>query len=189
MEAVKYSKYDLLGQVEKQLSDEPPRLWELIGRAIKPRSLPFSFYVPNDLYLRGKVLCDDVNKMTETQKELTQCMLVEYLFSIEFMYRVRRNTAYELFIKIINREKQLPLERDNPIIFSRSMSQVETKIHKDDIYRAEVFLKDVEYHSQHNFTVERLINVIYQDFLIEYLRGRRSYILEELIVYMDDLYS
>ena len=191
MDDVKYSSYDLLGYEKRSLEqkEEPPRFWTILGRDIfKQKMFTFEFLIPNDLYLRAEVLCEDVNRMAETKKELTQPILIEYIFS-EFLYEVRKNvhnTNY-LYSRIKKRQEQLPLEENNPIIPTKSKSKVASKIHREDVLRSEVFLRDIAEHDpNHKLTVEKLINIVYQDFIIEYKQGRRKDVFEELVDYMED---
>ncbi len=182
---IKYSQYDLINKEIKEL-DEKGFANRFMNFILTDRRLPFKLKVPNDLYQRAEVLCEDVEEMKDDTKSFTQAHLVVYIFR-EFLDEVRKNDGNlrPFQMKLNNRIKDLPMINGQPLLPQKSKTTLHTKIGRKEVLRAEVFLKDLSFLSNHDLTVEKLIEIVYLDFLVEYQQGRRKKVLKEIVDAID----
>jgi hypothetical protein len=186
MEAIKYSQYGLI-QEELKLLGGISFSSGLLSFLTRNMKLKFQLSVPNDLYQRADVLCDDILQMRSANKEYRQGELVEHIF-LDFLDEVRKHDGNvgAIYNRLNVRKQQLPLVNDKPLIASKSSTSIQTKIHRDDVLRAEVLLKDLSYFvPSHGLSVEELIEIVYLDFLLEYTKGRRKNVLKEILETID----
>lgn len=183
---IKYSQYGLINRSLLQL-EETGFMNRIFNALITDKRLTFKISIPNDLYLRADVLCDDVLQMRTVEKEYTQGELVQHIF-LDFLDEVRRHDSNvgAIHTRLNVRLQQLPLVNDQPIIPSRSKTSIQTKIDRRDVLRAEVLLQDLSYFvPNHGLNVEKLIEIVYLDFLTEYQKGRRKNVIKEILEYID----
>lgn len=186
MNGVKYSKYALINQ-ELIALEADSLLDRFLTVFLKDKRLMFELYVPNELYFRANVLCDDVLEKRVINKEYTQGELVEHIF-LDFLDEVRNHDSNvgAIFTKLMVRKQELPLVNENPIIKVKSKSKLLIKLDREDVLRAEVLLQDLSYfHPNHGMDVEELIEIVYLDFLLEYTKGRRKNVVKEILEYID----
>lgn len=185
LEAIKYSQYDLLGEEEELLEDRG--FFLRLITSVRSNRLKFEVRVPNDLFIRAEVLCDDIIQLRESDKQYTQSELIEHLFT-DFLEMVRKHDSNvgAIYNRLRVRKQELPTVKDNPLFPSKSFTTVTTKIHRDDVLRAEVLLKDLSYFEpRHKLDVEEVIEIVYLDFLLEYTKGRRKDVIKEILEYLD----
>ncbi|KAA9015740.1 hypothetical protein [Niallia endozanthoxylica] len=185
MSEIKYSQYDLINKEIKEL-DEGGFANRFVNFILTDRRLPFKVKVPNDLFQRAEILCEDVVEMKENNKAFTQAELIEYIFK-EFLEEVRKNDGNlrSFQMKFNNRMKDLPMINGQPLLPQKRKTTLHTKIGRKEVRRAEVFLKDLSFLSNHDLTVEKLLEMVYIDFLNEYQQGRRKKVLKEIIEAID----
>lgn len=186
MSDVKYSQYGLINKELMQLNEKG--FWNrLINSFITHKKLTFTLSVPNELYFRADVLCDDIYQLRESNKKYTQSDLIEHVFS-EFLDEVRKNDSSvgSIHTRLNVRTQQLPMVNDRPLIPGRSKTTVMAKIETEDVLRAEVLLQDLSFFApSHGITVEKLIEIVYLDFLLEYTKGRRTNVMKEILEYLE----
>ncbi|MFB3168488.1 hypothetical protein P5G62_015325 [Neobacillus sp. 179-C4.2 HS] len=186
MEGVKYSRYNLINREILALEDRGI-MNRFINFLLKDRRLVFKISVPNDLYQRAEVLCDDIFQKRSDDKEYKQSELVEHVF-LDFIDEVRNNDSNvgSIYTRLNVRKQQLPMVNDNPLLPSKSNTTVITKIDRDDVLRAEVLLQDLSYFvPKHGMDVEQLIEIVYLDFLLEYTKGRRKNVIKDILEYLE----
>jgi hypothetical protein len=186
MTTVKYSKYGLINQ-ELMALDEDTFFGRLLNAFLKDKRLAFEIMVPNDLYFRADVLCDDILQKRKNDKEYTQSELVQHVF-FDFLDEVRDHDGNvgAIYTKLDVRRQEILRVNENPLVPSRSRKKLLIKIDRDDALRAEVLLQDLEYFQpNHNLDVEKLIEIVYLDFLLEYTKGRRRNVIKEILEYID----
>lgn len=185
MEEVKYSKYGLINRELLALEERGIKN-RLINYVLTDKKLAFSIQVPNDLYARAESLCDDIVQMREGNKDYTQVELVQHVF-LDFLDEVRKNygDVHSIYTRLDIRRQELPMVNDRPLVPSRSMKTLQIKIHREDVLRAEWFLSDLSYFVPgHGLQVEKLIEIVYLDFLLEYKKGRRKNVIMEILQYI-----
>lgn len=190
MTTVKYSQYNLLMEELEFLEEKNPFM-RALHCLFKPKFLSFNIAVPNDLYLRAETLCDDVTTLREENKTYTQSRLIDHTFN-DFIEQVRRHDSNvgSIYTRLILRNQQIPLVNGTPLFPAKSRTTIPTKIPRDNVYRAEVLLKDLSvFAPKHSFKVENLIEIVYLDFLLEYQNGRRSNVIKEILNELDGNYE
>lgn len=185
METVKYSRFDLINK-ELALLEGKRGVGRFLSFLLKEKRFKFNLIIPNDLYSRAEILCDDILQKRSEDKEFTQGELAEHLF-LEFLDEVRNHDSNvgTIYTRLDVRKKQLPLVDDKPLIPVKSTTTIETKIEREDVLRAEWLLKDLSYFApKHGLDVEQLIEIVYLDFLLEYSKGRRKNVIKEILDYV-----
>jgi hypothetical protein len=113
--------------------------------------------------------------------------LAEHVF-FDFLAEVRKNDSVvgSIYTRLNVRKQQLPLVNDQPLLPAKSKTTVIIKVHRDDVFRAEILLKDqANFVHKHELSVEKLIEIVYLDFLLEYSKGRRKNVIKEIQEYID----
>lgn len=185
MSDIKYSQYGLINEELSELNERGiiNRIFNFI---VRERRLRFNIEVPNELYLRAEILCKDVVERSKKNNVYTQGELVEHVF-LDFLDEVREadGNLRSIYNKLKVRIEELPMVNDHPLIPRKSKTSVFTSIDREDVLRAEVLLKDLSYFSNHGLTVEKLIEIVYIDFLVEYQKDRRKNVMNEILEYID----
>ncbi|WP_078382324.1 hypothetical protein [Sutcliffiella halmapala] len=185
MPAVKYSKYDLLNK-EYDLPEKRSVLLKIFN-FLSGERYRFDIPVPNDMYVRADVLCDDIVHLSDHDIQFKQSDLIEHIY-FDFLDEVRRNDSNvgSIYNRITVRKQELPFINNHPIVPVRSTTVVTVELDKEEALRAEVLLEDLSYFfPKHEWNVEKLIQVVYLDFLLEYVRGRRKNVLKEIVQYLN----
>jgi hypothetical protein len=188
VEKVKYSRYNLINK-ELSSSNELGFIDRLLSYLTYERKYKFQVSVPNDLYFRAEILCDDILQKRIEDKEYTQGELAEHVF-LDFIDEVRNHDSNvgAIYNKVNVRKQQLPLVNDNPLLPSKSTTTIDVKIYRDDLLRAEVLLRDLSHFvPKHGLDVEELIEIVYLDFLLEYEKGRRKNVIKEILEYLEEV--
>lgn len=185
LNTVKYSQYGLIQEEQRLLEDNA--FLNRLSAIFRERRLKFEVVVPNDMIVRAEVLCDDITQLREKDKAYTQSELMEHLF-IEFLDAVRKHDSNvgAIYNKLMVRKQELPTINGNPLFPSKSNTTVATRIQRDEVLRAEVLLQDLSYFEpNHKLNVEKIIEIVYLDFLLEYMKGRRKDVIKEILEYID----
>jgi hypothetical protein len=186
MTTVKYSKYGLINQ-ELMALEEDTFFGRLLNILLKDSRLTFEVMVPNDLYFRADVLCDDVYQKRNSDKRYNQGELVEHVF-LDFLDEVRDydGNVGAIYTKLDVRRQEILRVNENPLVPSRSRRKLIAKLDREDALRAEVLLQDLSYFQpDHSLDVEKLVEIVYLDFLLEYTKGRRKNVIKEILEYID----
>jgi hypothetical protein len=186
LEVTKYSQYDLINK-ELQLLENKSFINRLFYSLLQERRYKFTLCVPNDIYSRAEILCDDILQMRYEDKVYSQGQLAEHIF-LDFLDEVRNHDSNvgAIYTRLDVRKKQLPIIENAPLLPTRSNTTIITTILKNDVLRAEWLLKDLSYFKpKHGITVEHLIEIVYIDFLFEYTHGRRKNVLNEILECID----
>jgi hypothetical protein len=186
LEAIKYSQYDLIKE-ELQTLENKGFFNRLFYSILKEKRLKFTLSVPNDLYSRAEILCDDILQIRNEDKVYSQGQLAEHVF-LDFLdeVRIHDSNVGAIYTRLDVRKKQLPIIENAPLLPTKSNSTIITTIQREDVLRAEWLLKDLSYFKpNHGLTVEHLIEFVYIDFLFEYTHGRRKNVTKEILEYID----
>lgn len=204
-----FSKFNML----KEKMNEGRRK-SLLDRVLEPKYKYLKIEVPYYDYLRGKVLLDDMSIVVPNCPPIDISLLV-YLLYIQFLFQVRAGTELKVLSQNIlskmdsldllalpaSRKKQQKLANVSPNLFTLQEFEVveERKIPKEkiacitlriktsEIYRGEILLNDIfNLNSEYQFTVERIITMLYMDFIQMVKRvGNERRILQSIIHSME----
>lgn len=157
--------------------------------------------IPRSTYFRMKVLCEDINELSG--QYFDQKKMLDILWR-DFINQVKKvpdfKTVYDL---LMDRETKMTVvtreviqERKNTFTFFENEEVVPTKkyISKNDnvtfrylmnrkqALRGEVMLADIaEIHPNHHFTLERVLEIIYCDFIEKYKQGESEKVVEQIV--------
>ncbi|WP_217270015.1 hypothetical protein [Neobacillus endophyticus] len=187
MSTIKYSQYDLLSEELALLEEVKNPFRRALNSLFKPKTFLFHVSVPNDLYLRAETLCDDVTNLRDEDETYTQSELVNHTFC-SFIDQVRKHDSNVggIYNRLIVRKQEILVVNNTPLFPAKSKTTVSTKIHREDVYRSEVLLRDLAvFAPKHSLQVEHLIEIVYLDFLLEYQNGRRKNVIKEIVDTLD----
>lgn len=182
----KYSEYGLINQGLMELNKKG-LMNRFFNNIISDKRLTFNIDVPNDLFFRAEILCDDIVQMSESNKGYSQQELAEQIF-YDFIEEIRKNDGNvgSIYTRLNVRQQELPLVNDHPLRPAQSCTKLQVKIQKAEVLRAEVLLADLaQFEPNHGLTVEKLIEIVYLDFLLEYKNGRRQNVINEILEIID----
>lgn len=186
LEVIKYSQYDLIKE-ELQTLENKGFFHRIFYSILKEKRYKFTLSVPNDLYSRAEILCDDILQMRNDDKVYTQGQLAEHVF-LDFLEEVRIHDSNvgAIYTRLDVRKKQIPIIENAPLLHTKSNTTAIIAINREDVLRAEWLLKDLShFRPNHGITVEHLIELVYIDFLFEYTHGRRKNVIKEILEYID----
>ncbi len=151
----------------------------------------FSIKTPNYLYIRAKVLCDDVYDLSGYSMEVEE---IVYLLYRDFLQSVKEYddpvSIYQMmFLSIESNSKSHIQERFYSVKEDMKSAQyLNVAMKKKDVLRGEIFLRDLESRiPNHGLTVEMVIQSLFNDFLNEYVNGSSQTVISQLIERLEDI--
>lgn len=182
-----YSRKNLL-----QKSTEMKTTWLNI---VNLSSVILELNIPRNTYFRMKVLCEDISELSGAL--FTQQKMIDLLWS-QFIDRVKMvpnfETVHDLLIEregnrtIVKKEIK---QHQNTFSFFEASQEVRTKTDNNVIHyrmnrkqalRGEVMLADIsEVKPEHSLTLERVIKIIYCDFIDKYKQGESENVVEQIV--------
>lgn len=189
-----YSNLNLIGEelsLLKPMSEAKGFLNKMLdGWLYSPTSrVTLKIPVPGHMYIRARCFCDDVSEVQGERFRHVQ--LIDILYH-DFLYFIRKNndpqSIYNMLrlkdgtIVISEHEDEriidtLDDESDYIAEFSYSMA-------RKDALRGEYILSDLsKVYPDHDYTLERVIQILYCDFIDEYSKGKMQNVVERIINY------
>ncbi|WNF36382.1 hypothetical protein RJD24_18465 [Bacillaceae bacterium IKA-2] len=182
-----YSKQNLL-----QKSIEMKTTWLNI---VNLSSVVIEFNVPRSTYFRMKVLCEDIHELSGQM--FTQQKMIEILWR-DFIEVVKMTpnpeTIYNLLIERSGTKKVVKeeiLQEVNTFSFFEKTYEVKPQTNSNVIHyrmnrkqalRGEVMLADMaEVKPRHELTLEKVLEIIYCDFIEKYKQGESEQVVEQII--------
>lgn len=164
-------------------------------------SVFFELSVPRSSYFRMKVLCEDINELSG--ELFTQQKMLDILWR-DFINQVKKvpnfKTVYDLLMERETKMTVVTTEmiqvQKNTFTFFESEQLVPTnkRVKKNDssifnyrmnrkqALRGEVLLADIaEIYPNHHFTLERVLEIIYCDFIEKYKQGESENVVEQIV--------
>ena len=185
----KFSQYDLIGRelLSLECSSEQKTILDRIGSLLDYwlDGFKFSLKVPNYLYFRAKVLCEDVYDLSGYDIKVEELV---YLLYRGFLQTVKEYddplSIYQLvFVRVsgnVTVQKKgrffLLEEKDD------SVQYLNISLKKKYVMRGEVLLRDLELIiPDHGLTVELILETLFIDFMKEYQKGNTRKTIANLI--------
>lgn len=193
----KYSQYDLIGEelIRLDLQQQPRSLFEkledLLYYAVFNK-YDFSLKVPNQLYFRAKILCEDITDLSGFNFCVEDLI---YLLYRSFLQSVKEiDDPLSIYNLIFVRLKSNPKvkKKGHVIAFhtnhEESVQFVNISLKKKFVMRGEVLLRDLENMVPgHPLTVEIILETLLIDFIMEYQKGNSRNIIAELITKLEEI--
>lgn len=191
-----YSKYDLIGKELIRLNEvsQPKSLFERFEGFFFDRlldSYTFSLKIPNYLYFRGKILCEDVTELSGYPFSMEDLV---YLLYRRFLTSVKEidDPLHVYNLLLVRVPDKAQLKKRGSLIDAlykdeETVQYINLKLKKKYVLRGEVLLRDLENMiPEHNLTVEKLLETTIIDFLKEYQNGNNSRVINSLIQQLEE---
>jgi hypothetical protein len=187
-----YSELDLLGEELERLNEEPDSFFKLLKRDLfRGQYVSVAIEVPDSLLLRASVLCDDLCELSS--RKFSQADLLTIIYD-EYLDQVRRSgDLHFIYQNLIFRDVSMKPEvhRNGQ---EYEVEDLQEKEHTRTIYfkmrrkaalRGETLLSDLaEVFPDHPYSLEKLLEVIYSDFLMRYKKGQLKDPIKKLLEYI-----
>lgn len=169
------------------------------GKSIFRRLLELPFVrltvsVPKDVYLRAKLLCEDIEDVSDDDYSLHD--LVELLWSDfldDAIYRQDMQRVYKLLLEYdrgtpnvrishYSQEnvEEVPLYPMRTRTHEEKFEQVKVKLDRELALRGEILLADIyQIYVDHPFSLERVLEILIIDFMVKYSRGETRKLIQE----------
>ncbi|WP_209124454.1 hypothetical protein [Alkalihalobacillus sp. BA299] len=190
MERVKYSKLDLIGNELTKLKDKTFAEKALSFLLFSGKNVHLKIYIPNDLYLRAEVFCDDIRELSED--EFDQNILLGILYEDFLRVNRAKESLFNLYRRLTVHEKKSPSIKglhiddyyhDDPY---EDTHELTVRIQRKEALRGEVLLSDLSnFYPDHPFTLEMVLETIYIDFLEDIKKDGSHKAVKELLKRME----
>lgn len=166
----------------------------IFAKIFTSSNIHLKLLIPNDVFFRAQVLCDDVEVMTESRfrlNNLVEMLLIDFLDEVIKYQNIK--AIYSLLIeydqgtpniRLLHYQKRNVEEVPLYPIRKKSDDYEEyyCKIDRKLALRAEVMLHDIaQLYPQHPFTVERVLEVLLIDFIEKYRKGEAQTLINDFI--------
>lgn len=190
MSRAKYSKLDLIGSELIKLQDKT-----LVDKALSfllysGKYVYVKIYIPNELYLRAEVFCDDMKGLSE--EPFDQNRLLGILYE-DFLRENRvKESLHHLYNRLIVHDKRSPsikgiyMNDEYEKAPCKSTHELSIRIKRKEALRGEVLLSDLSgFYPDHPFTLEMALETIYIDFLEDIKKDGSHKAVKELLKRME----
>ncbi len=176
-------RYSRLNLLEEEMSKLEERGFSKFLFHLHGKYVYLKIYLPNKLYLRANVLIDDICELTQEEFTLADLLLLLYQ---DWLLEVRKhNNIPSMFTRLNVRDMKTPsLYMNNKEV---TMNKEETegyqefrfRLMRKEVIRCEVLLQEIEdYYPGHPFTVESVLEILFIDFMNEFIKSGGNVIKE-----------
>lgn len=182
-----YSKNNLL-----QKSTEMKTTWLNI---VNLSSVILELNIPDNTYFRMKILCEDISELSG--QLFNQQKMIDLLWG-QFIDQVKRVPNFEMVHDmLIEREdkrsvvkKEIKQQKNTFTFFENTYNAavktnkktIQYRMNRKQALRGEIMLADIsEIKPDHQLTLERVLEIIYCDFIEKYKTGESEQVVEQII--------
>lgn len=190
----KYSQANLIDE-EISLIKSNNFIGKMLHKMNKTSVILLSIQVPLNSYLRAEIFCEDIQDLSEMP--FSQNDLMKLLYE-DFLYFAKINPDPKKMFKLLStleREsgKDAILERQTDSIFKlihkyqhQELETLDLRMRRKYALRGEVLLADLEeHHPNHGYTIERVIELLYMDFIDTFRKGNNAEAVQKIIKLLD----
>ncbi|MFJ7941118.1 hypothetical protein ACIQYG_21885 [Peribacillus sp. NPDC096622] len=190
----KYSQANLIDE-ELSLIKSNNFIGKMLHKMNKTSVILLSIQVPLNSYLRAEIFCEDIQDLSEMP--FSQNDLMKLLYE-DFLYFAKINPDPKKMFKLLStleREsgKDAILEKQTDSIFKlihkdqhQELETLELRMRRKYALRGEVLLADLEeHHPNHGYTIERVIELLYMDFIDTFRKGDNTEAVQKIIKLLD----
>ncbi|MGM0890477.1 MAG: hypothetical protein ACQEW5_26935 [Bacillota bacterium] len=190
----KYSQANLIDE-ELSLIRSNNFIGKMLHKMNKTSVILLSIQVPLNSYLRAEIFCEDIQDLSEMP--FSQNDLMKLLYE-DFLYFAKINPDPKKMFKLLStleREsgKDAILEKQTDSIFKlihkdqhQELETLELRMRRKYALRGEVLLADLEeHHPNHGYTIERVIELLYMDFIDTFRKGDNTEAVQKIIKLLD----
>lgn len=170
-----YSSANVMQEYLKQPVDKASRILKFIS---KHTSAKLTIYLPHRIFLKGELICETISEEIDEKFNHNDLifLLVEEILS---HYSVNGNP-----IKMYRTFKQI----NSSFLVTRYYEDGEDKlvplrisIPKKELFKLEMMLGDIDESNPNDFTVERLLELHYMNFMSDLLTGQKEDMIKNII--------
>lgn len=191
----KYSRANLLNE-ELSLIGHTDFIGKMLYKMNKSSTVLLTIKVPKNLYLRAEVFCEDIqdlSEMTFIQNDLMNLLYDEFL-----TYAKNNPDPRALFNLIVSLDqqsgKEASMEKQNEFVFKlvhkevhQEMIPLNLRLRRKYALRGEVLLADMdEVQPQHGYTLERVFELIYIDFIDKFRKGNNNDSIKNILALLGE---
>lgn len=191
----KYSQANLINE-ELSLIGSTNFIGKMLHKMNKSSMILLSIEVPLNSYLRAEIFCEDIQDISEMPFD--QKTLLMLLFE-DFLYEAKINPDLKKIFKVLTRlenecGKTAVLERKTDSIFKlihkeehEELQPLHIRMRRKYALRGEIILADMEEtHPNHGFTIERVLELLYMDFIDAFRKGDNTEAIRKIIKLVDN---
>lgn len=195
---MKFSQLDVIGKErtirkeQKEIQNEK-FLFRMVYRIFNRRNPKhtFIFYVQEYLYLRSCSFCSDLEREIDRKFTIGELASILYFDFLEYVRKTNDiNTVYKRLaardlapVRIFQTEDVY-----DGVIYEeiRGYEMIETRVDHQDALKGEFLLRDMlEIYTDHSFTLENILEIVFCDFIDDYRRGLIKNPLSKILHYID----
>lgn len=190
----KYSQANLIDE-ELSLIRSNNFIGKMLHKMNKTSVILLSIHVPLNSYLRAEIFCEDIQDLSEMP--FSQNDLMKLLYE-DFLYFAKKNPDPKKMFKMLTtleREsgKDTVLEKQTDSIFKlihkdqhQELETLDIRMRRKYALRGEVLLADLEEdHPNHGYTIERVIELLYMDFIDKLRKGDNTEAMNTILRILD----
>ncbi|CRH65982.1 Uncharacterised protein [Chlamydia trachomatis] len=190
----KYSQANLINE-ELSLIGSTNFIGKMLHKMNKSSMILLSIKVPLNSYLRAEVFCEDIQDLSEMSFDQKDLLTLLYE---DFLYEGKRNPDLKKIFKVLNTlehesGKTAVLEKKTDSIFKlihkeqhEELQPLHLRVRRKYALRGEVLLADLEEdHPNHGFTIERVIELLYMDFIDKLRKGDNTEAMNTILRILD----
>jgi hypothetical protein len=183
----------------------------IFGRAfhkmLKQTSVSVELMIPSPIYFRGEIFCEDIEELSEqsfTHSDLLNLLYHDFLIyvqknhNLEQMYNLLSEREQRISSPLVQQKKiELIHEGEKSLLSLPSIRQkspskhpkvkvLQYQLKRKLALRGEVFLSDLaEVYPEHPFTLERVLEIIYIDFIEKFKKGENKEAIVNILAYLN----
>ena len=190
----KYSQANLIDE-ELSLIRSNNFIGKMLHKMNKSSVILLSIHVPLNSYLRAEIFCEDIQDLSEMP--FSQNDLMKLLYE-DFLYFAKKNPDPKKMFKMLTTlegesGKDAILEKQTDSIFKlihkdqhQELETLDIRMRRKYALRGEVLLADLEEdHPNHGFTIERVIELLYMDFIDKLRKGDNTEAMNTILRILD----
>lgn len=193
----KYSEANILMNEQQERG-----FWSaLLDNILKTSHAKLKIEVPISVYERSLVFCEDVNEMRDC--DFDEGDLIDLLYE-DFLVGVKNGQSVEKWYSILQEGDRLtrpvqvyqnnqevtplfPTLFEGPTKQKKQFACIEFEIKRDWVLRGEWFLRDMdEVYTDHPFTIEKVIEILYCDFIYRIQRGGVESVIANILKRLEE---
>lgn len=191
----KYSRANLLNE-ELSLIGHTDFIGKMLYKMNKNSTVLLSIQVPKNLYLRAEVFCEDIQELSEMS--FLQNDLMNLLYDEFLTYAKNNPDPRALFNLIVSLDqqsgKEASMEKQSESVFKlvhkevhQEMIPLNLRLRRKYALRGEVLLADMdEVQPQHGYTLERVFELIYIDFIDKFRKGNNNDSIKNILALLGE---
>jgi hypothetical protein len=190
----KYSRADLLKD-ELSLIGAKDFLGLVFKQINKTSTVLLTIEVPKNLYFRAEILCDDIEELSGMA--FIQNDLMNLLYN-DFLIYAKKNPDPRAIFNLLSslepsgKDTQLLQQGENVYKMvtqesKQEMIALHLRMRRKVALRGEVLLADMEeVQPQHGYTLERIFELLYIDFIDKFRKGNSADAINNIIKLLDN---